>query len=84
MDRVGDDSAVVSASFSDYMRQGVPQLVEPIEWREGLIVVGNTAAGTPVTPDLVDLLRAMIRRMNDASRDLPELHACTDMACGAA
>lgn len=62
----------------------VPQLEEPIDYRDGLIVVGNTAAGIPVTPELVELLRDMIRRMNDASRDLPQLHPCTTMGCAGA
>ena len=66
------------------MGMQVPQLEEPIEYRDGLIVIGNTAAGIPVTRELVELLRLMIRRMNEASRDLPELHPCTDMACAAA
>ena len=62
----------------------VPQLEEPIDYRDGLVVVGNTAAGIPVTPELVELLRDMIRRMNVASRDLPQLHPCTTMGCAAA
>lgn len=59
----------------------MPHLEEPIEYRDGLVVVGNTADGIPVTPALVDLLRAMIRRMNEAGEALPELYPCSTMAC---
>jgi hypothetical protein len=59
----------------------VPLLEEPIEYRDGLKVVGATAEGDPVTPDLVDLLRAMIRRMNDGSRTLMARPACPDSGC---
>lgn len=59
----------------------MPQLEEPIEYREGLVVIGNTADGIPVTPELVELLRDMVRRMNDASRDLPQLLPCATMNC---
>ena len=45
----------------------VPQLDEPPPWRPGLVLQD----GVKVTEDLVELLRAMIRRMNEATRDLP-------------
>ena len=45
----------------------VPQLEEPPEWRDGITLQD----GVPVTRDLVELLRSMIRRMNEATRDLP-------------
>ena len=47
----------------------VPQLEEPPKWRPGLALQDGLA----VTPDLVDLLRGMIQRMNVATRDLPTL-----------
>eukprot|EP00892_Ulva_mutabilis_P001996 jgi/Ulvmu1/11798/UM080_0009.1 len=47
----------------------VPQLEEPPGWREGLALQDNVT----VTVDLIATLRVMIRRMNDATRDLPEL-----------
>jgi hypothetical protein len=47
----------------------VPQLKEPPFWREGLTLQDGVA----VSPDLVDLLRFMIHRMNQATQDLPTL-----------
>jgi hypothetical protein len=53
----------------------VPVLQEPIEWRPGLKVIGVTADGQEVTPELVDFERTMIRRMNAAIKLLPDLSA---------
>lgn len=47
----------------------VPQLEPPPEWREGLVLQDNVT----ITPELVEVLRAMIGRMNAAARGLPEL-----------
>lgn len=47
----------------------VPQLELPPEWREGLTLQDNVT----VTAGLAQLLHAMIRRMNAASSDLPQL-----------
>ena len=49
----------------------VPQLDEPPAWRPGLVLQDNVT----VTADLVEILQAMIRRMNDASLGLPALQA---------
>jgi hypothetical protein len=47
----------------------VPRIEEPPAWRQGLALQD----GVTVTPDLTDILRAMVRRMNEASADLPTL-----------
>lgn len=59
----------------------VPHLEEPIPWRPGLKVVGKSAEGDPVTPDLVDMLRLMITRMNNASSTLMTRTACPVGGC---
>jgi hypothetical protein len=59
----------------------VPQLQEPIAWRPGLKAIGSSEAGVDVTPELVELLRTMIKRMNEGSKDLPTLQPCPAGGC---
>jgi hypothetical protein len=47
----------------------VPYMVEPPQWRPGLVLQD----GKEVTFELVALLSAMLHRMNEAARDLPAL-----------
>jgi hypothetical protein len=59
----------------------VPRIDEPIAYRDGLKVIGSTAQGLTVTPGLVDLLRAMVQRMNQGSSGLSELQPCPSDGC---
>jgi hypothetical protein len=59
----------------------VPRIEEPIKWRPGLKVIGRSATGDPVTPELVDLLRSMIKRMNNGSSTLMARTACPPGGC---
>lgn len=59
----------------------VPHIDEPIEWRPGLKVIGKSATGDPVTPELVDLLRMMVRRMNNGSSTLMAREGCPLGGC---
>jgi hypothetical protein len=59
----------------------VPHIDEPIAYRDGLKVIGSTAQGLTVTPGLVDLLRAMVQRMNQGSSGLSELQPCPNDGC---